>query len=141
MWVLEKCTCGAENTLSPALVAEPFKLPYNILYHWHGTNLAIQKAFHLQALPDSTRRAASFQLTYAELRCNVYTTMGRRLMAHILKQYPRNSPVVFEGLLEQAEDMSDQAGGLAAHPPPQASTAHIYAGEARCHKLSLLRRQ
>ena len=54
-WVLEKATCSAENALSPALVAKLLKLPYNVLYYWHRANLAIQKAFHLQELADSTR--------------------------------------------------------------------------------------
>ena len=49
MVVLEESTCGAENALSPALVAKPLKLLYNALYHRHSTNLAIQKAFHLYA--------------------------------------------------------------------------------------------
>ena len=58
--------------------------------------------------------------------------------SHILKQHPWNAPIVPEGLLKQAEDMSDKAGGLTTHAPFQASSAHIYARETRSHKLSLL---
>ena len=59
-------------------------------------------------------------------------------MAYILKQNPWNPPFVSKGLLQQAEDMSDKAGGLATHASPQASTAHVCTGEARGNQLSLL---
>ena len=55
MVVLQESTCGAENALSPALIAKPLKLLYNTLHHWHGTNLAIQKTFHLYAPADLAR--------------------------------------------------------------------------------------
>ncbi len=39
--VLDEPTCGAENALSPALVAQPLKLLCNVLHHRHSTRLAI----------------------------------------------------------------------------------------------------